>query len=102
MRLVSGNPDTEIVGASENVINDQHSPVFGPLNAIRSPTFHRVDVRIAKQWTFTDWKLSLYLDVQNVYNAENPEGYVYDHELRTRQTIRGLPIIPILGLRGDL
>jgi TonB family protein len=102
MRLVSGNPDTDIEGASQNVIPDQHSPVFGPLNAIRSPTFHRLDFRIEKQWTFTHWKLALYLDVQNVYNAENPEGWVYDYEYRNRQPIRGLPILPILGLRGEM
>jgi len=102
MRLVSGNPDTPIIGASDFVNNDQHSPVFGALNSIRSPAFHRLDVRIEKQWTFTHWKLALYLDVQNVYNSENPEGYVYDYEFRTRQPIRGLPILPILGLRGEM
>ena len=102
MRLVSGNPDTDIISASQNVIAEQHSPVFGPLNAIRSPAFNRLDLRIEKQWTFTHWKLALYLDVQNVYNADNPEGYTYDFEYRKRQPIRGLPILPILGLRGDM
>jgi TonB family protein len=102
LRLVSGNPDTEVVGSSENVIADQFSPVFGGLNAVRSPTFNRLDLRIEKQWTFKHWKLALYLDVQNSYNSENPEGSVYDYEYATKQSIRGLPIIPILGLRGEL
>jgi hypothetical protein len=76
--------------------------LFGRLNAIRSPAFNRLDVRIEKLWTFTQWKLELYLDVQNTYNAENPEGYTYDYEYRRRQPIRGLPLIPILGLRGEM
>lgn len=102
MRLVSGNPDTPIVGASENVIDDQFSPLFGKLNSSRSPTFHRLDLRVAKQWTFRHWKLSLYLDVQNVYNADNPEGYTYDYEYRKREPVRGLPILPILGIKGEM
>jgi hypothetical protein len=101
-RLVSGNTDTPVTGSSLNTVTGQYSPLFGRTNSIRNPAFHRLDLRIEKQWTL-DWsKIALYLDVQNVYNAENSEGAVYDYEYRKKETIIGLPIIPILGVRGEI
>jgi TonB family protein len=101
-RLVSGNPDTPIVGSSLNAISGLYSPRFGELNSARNPTFHRLDLRVEKQWTFDAWKLALYLDLQNAYNRANPEGTIYDFEYREKQEITGLPILPILGLRGEI
>src|SRR5207249_460242 len=101
-RIVTGNPDTPIVGSNLNTLTAEYSPVYGRVNSIRDPTFNRLDARVEKQWTFTAWKLALYLDVQNVYNTVNPEGRTYDYEYLRYQQIRGLPIIPNLGLRGEL
>jgi TonB family protein len=101
-RLVSGNPETPIAGSSFNAITGEFSPIFGPLNSERSKAFNRLDIRVEKLWQFTGWKLALYLDLQNAYNAANSEGKVYDYEYRQRQNINSLPIIPNLGLRGEL
>ena len=101
-RLVSGNPTTPVVGAVYNKDTMTYSPVYGELNSIRSPYFHRLDVRVEKTWTFTSWKLAAYLDIQNVYNAANYEGITYDFEYRLSQRVRGLPILPNIGLRGEL
>jgi TonB family protein len=100
-RLVSGNPDTPVIGAYYNKDTDLYSPIFGATNSIRSPYFHRLDVRIEKMWTFSSWKLAVYLDVQNVYNAASVEGIIYDFEYRTSQNITGIPILPNLGVRGE-
>jgi outer membrane receptor protein involved in Fe transport len=101
-RLVSGNPDTPVVGAIYNKDTGQYSPIFGTLNSIRTPLFTRLDARVEKDWTFDGWKLALYLDVQNVYNAANAEGVIYDFEYRKSMKISGLPIFPNLGIRGEL
>ncbi|MDH5672185.1 MAG: TonB family protein [Myxococcales bacterium] len=101
-RLVSGNPNTPIIGDVLNTATGQHSPVFGRVNSARNDAFNRLDLRLEKLWTFDAWKLAFYLDVQNVYNEVNPEGYVYDYEYRKREPIRGLPILPNLGLRGEI
>jgi hypothetical protein len=52
-------------------------------------------------WKFEAWKLSTYLDVQNVYYSQNVEGYDYNFNYTQRTVITGLPIIPSIGLRGD-
>jgi hypothetical protein len=45
--------------------------------------------------------LTLYLDIQNVYNRPNPEGLQYNYDFRLSDTQQGLPILTILGIRAD-
>ena len=59
-------------------------------------------MRVDKVWEFASWKLSAYLDVQNVYNRENTEDIGYNYDFSRNQPVPGLPILPILGIRGEL
>ena len=71
-----------------------------PTNSARKPTFNQLDFRVDQTWTFKAWELGVYADLQNVYNAENPEGTICDYRCRTPIPIRGVPFYPILGIRG--
>jgi len=101
-RLVSGNPYTPIVGSVYNVNSDLYQPIYGMINSARNPMFNRLDLRVEKMWRFEAWKLAAYLDVQNAYNATNREGVTYNYDYSRTSDIRGLPIIPSIGLRGEL
>ncbi len=101
-RLVSGNPMTPIIGSIYDVTSDLYQPIYGAINSTRSGLFHRLDVRLEKMWTFTAWRLAFYIDVQNIYNRQNPEGQLYNYDFRESQVIPGLPIIPSIGLRGEM
>jgi len=68
----------------------------------RLPLFHQLDIRVDKRWKFSNWQLSAYLDIQNVYNHANSEGLQYNFNFTTRQYVSGLPILPSIGLRGEL
>ena len=74
----------------------------GPTNSARKPTFNQLDFRIDRTWTFKAWQFGVYADLQNIYNAENPEGTIYDYRCRTSIPIRGVPFYPILGHPGDV
>lgn len=102
MRIVTGNPRTPIIGASFDQDLGTYAPAYGRPNSRRAPTFNRLDVRAEKTWRFDSWRLALYLDVQNVYNAKNPEGVSYNFNYKEHTQIRGLPLLPVLGLRGEL
>jgi TonB family protein len=68
----------------------------------RLPLFHQLDLRVDKAWQFRTWRLSAYLDVQNAYNNAATEAVSYNYNF-TRSTFQtGLPIIPSLGLRGEI
>ncbi|HWE30287.1 MAG TPA: TonB family protein [Polyangia bacterium] len=100
-RYVTGNPYTPVVGSFYDSNANTYTPQNGPIYSGRLGSFNQLDVRFDKKWTFNRWALSLYLDVQNVYNASNPEGYTYSYDYTQRQSISGLPFLPVLGIKGD-
>ena len=63
----------------------------------------RLDLRIEKRWKIrNEGGITLYLDVQNVLNQRHPEATVYGYDYRDTDDILGLPILPIIGVRGEL
>ena len=100
-RLVSGNPYTPVNGAIYDTSSGTYVPIFGETNSERQELFHQLDLRVDKLWTFERWKLSAFLDIQNVYNQRNPEGVSYSYDYRKSQPLTGLPILPILGIKGE-
>lgn len=102
VRIISGNPYTPIVAGIYNADRDTYLPVYGENNSVRNPLFHRVDLRVEKKWKFESWMLALFLDIRNVYNQQNQEGLIYSNDFRESTSLTGLPIIPALGIRGEL
>lgn len=101
-RTVSGNPSTPVTGSVLDAGNGSYVPVFGGLNSERSPTFLQLDVRIQKAFRIGRGSLSVYADVQNVTNADNPEGYSYSYDYQTKESVSATPFFPNLGIRGEL
>jgi hypothetical protein len=99
-RAVSGVPDSGISGGTFDADRGDYDPVINDFRDQREPFFHQLDLRAEKTWTFDTWSFSTYLDVQNVYNAENPEATQYDYRFRDSAPVRGLPILPTLGVKG--
>lgn len=101
-RLVSGNPTTPVEGSVYDATTGIYVPRYGATNSERAPMFHQLDVRFEKEWHIGPVELAAYLDVQNAYNAENPQGYRYSYDYSEKEAVTGLPIFPNLGLRGEL
>ncbi len=100
-RLVSGNPYTPVVGSVFDSATGVFVPRYGDTNSDRLATFWALDLRVDKVWTFPGWTLTLYLDTQNVTNRKNQEGWTYSYDYAERTPTTGLPILPILGLKGE-
>jgi TonB family protein len=98
-RLVTGNPETPVVATAYDADSDIYWPIYGETNSARLPMFHQLDLRIDKNWNLKAIKLAIYLDVQNVYNQKNVEGYSYSYDYSQRVYFTGLPILPSLGLK---
>ena len=99
-RLVTGIPETPVLGAFYDSDYNDWDPVSGAARSVRRQTFHQLDLRAERTFTFASWIFSVYLDVQNVYNAENPEATIHDYRFEESGPVRGLPVLPILGVRG--
>ncbi len=74
-----------------------------PPNSERNPMFHQLDIRLDKSWLLGNGvKISAYLDVLNVYNQGNSEGVSYNYNSTLSTQVNSLPILPSIGLRGEL
>ncbi|HYP76672.1 MAG TPA: TonB family protein [Polyangiaceae bacterium] len=101
-RFVSGDPTTAVVGSVFDARSGIYVPSYGPLNAERNPAFQQLDLRVEKKWSIGAGGLSVYLDVLNVYNAENPQGYRYSYDFSKKEAVSGMGVFPNLGLKGEL
>lgn len=101
-RYVTGNPRTPVVAAVYDARIDQYRPVYGAVNSEREEAFHQLDVRVEKQWHISELTLAVYLEVMNAYNQQNPEGTRFSYDYSERETVSGMPILPNLGVRGEL
>jgi hypothetical protein len=99
-RLVTGNPETPVFEGPYDADSGMYACRQGPTNSARKPTFNQLDLRAERTWTFNAWSLGAYLDIQNVYNAQNPEFTIPDYRCRGSIPVRGIPFFPILGIRG--
>jgi TonB family protein len=98
-RLVSGNPTTPITDGVFDAATGSEIALPGPVNGARLPPFHQLDFRIDKTWIFRLIKVTFYLDIQNVYNAENAEFVNYSYDYEQKSVIAGLPTTPSLGTK---
>jgi TonB family protein len=101
-RYVSGMPTTPLTGGVADLDAGAYAPIAGKYFGDRVPAFHQLDLRVDKTWQLRHAKLTAYLELRNTYNRKNSDslGYKYDYSQSKPQST--LPLIPVLGLRGDL
>src|SRR3972149_1659510 len=97
---VTGNPSTPVVGSIYDADADVYLPLPGAINSERLPAYHELDLRLERQFVFDTWRLTAYLDVQNVYNRRNPERYQSSYENRERTVIPGVALAAGWALAG--
>lgn len=100
-RYVSGNPETPIIGSIYDADTNSYIPLQGAENSDRLPDFHALDIRIDKDINFRRWKLTVYLDLMNAYNRQNPESRVHNFDYTEETFLTGLPILPNLGFKAQ-
>lgn len=101
-RLASGYPYTPVISAVFDADTDMYVPIPSPYkNSARLPLFHQLDLRVDKEWVFDNWKLALYLEIQNLYNNRAAEGVQYNYDYTKSEWVLGLPILPVLGIKGE-
>ena len=100
-RLISGTTYTPVVDTEYDSVTGEFFPLYGENNANRLDAFQQLDVRLDKTWIYDTWTLNLYLDIQNVTNYGNAEAKKYNYDFTQSDNITGLPILPLLGVKGS-
>jgi DNA-directed RNA polymerase specialized sigma24 family protein len=80
-------------GAREGQIDFRHYNAHG-----RMPAFHALDLRAEKRWSWRGLQLTTYLDIQDVYNRNNPIAYVWDARKHAPRYEKALGFLPSLGI----
>jgi TonB family protein len=100
-RYVTGQLYTPVSSAVFDSDADSYLPISARVNSARFDAFHQLDVRIDKRWVYESWMLNAYLDIQNVYSQKNVSSVEYSYDYSKEVPETGLPIVPVLGLRGE-
>jgi outer membrane receptor protein involved in Fe transport len=100
-RYVTGNPSTALGPGVNDADQGVVIPIPGAPYGERLPAFTQLDVRIDKRFTFKYWILAIYVDISNITNRGNVEGYAYSYDYTKKTAVTGMPIIPALGLRAS-
>ena len=100
-RAVTGDPTHLPLGAVHDVDTTNYNSLGSAFAATRLPAFHQLDMRVDKKFTFDTFSFTTYLDLLNVYNQANAEGFIDDYRSRERQPIPSLPILPVIGAQGE-
>ncbi len=102
-RYISGIPQTPVRGGFFDSDTDLYQPIPATeRNTERLAPFHQLDLRIDRTFVTRRMTFKLYLDISNLYNNPAQEQLVYSYDYTQRAAITGLPILPSLGVRGEL
>ena len=101
-RYISGAPYS--VAPTQNFDSDQGQATFAyaPINTFRYSAFHQLDLRFDYNWTFKEWSLLSYLQLNNAYNQRSDE---LPHPLeginsQAPSTLQTWPFWVSIGLRA--
>lgn len=102
----SGQPYTQVLGRGEMVLPwSQRFPVQdkGELNAVRLPTYQRLDMGVERQFNFRSWDMKFFFQVVNLTNRKNVFNYFWSEgkpEKRQPAKRREIPMLPLLPSFG--
>ena len=68
-------------------------------NSRRFPPYHRLDVRMNYILERPAYSLTFYLDVINLYDRENIQGFEYNKDYSEKVETTGMPFVPSFGFR---
>jgi hypothetical protein len=100
-RLVSGLPYTPVTSSTFDSDNDVYVPLIGRIYSQRFDAFNQLDIRIDRKFIYDTWILTAYVDIQNLYNAKNSQNIQYSYDYSQKTKVRGLPILPTFGVKGE-
>ncbi|MDB4976886.1 MAG: TonB family protein / TonB-dependent receptor [Myxococcaceae bacterium] len=101
-RYVTGSPYTPNVGGVVDLDAGAYAPIAGKTYGARLPAFQQLDLRVDKTWQLGSLKLVAYLELRNAYNRKNAEAINERYDFSRSERVHGLPILPVIGLRGEL
>jgi TonB family protein len=100
VRHSSGNPYTPVVNRVYDLESRAFAPVYGERSSARIDAFTSIDLRIDKTYTFKNWALETYLDIQNATFSKNIEVIGWNTDYSELDPVYSNPPLPVFGFKG--
>ena len=100
VRHSSGNPYTPVVNRVYDLESRAFAPVYGERSSARIDAFTSIDLRIDKTYTFKNWALETYLDIQNATFSKNIEVIGWNADYSELDPVYSNPPLPVFGFKG--
>lgn len=103
----SGQPYTQVFGTGEIALPSGLRRSFqekGDLNAVRLPSYQRLDIAVRRRFEFDGWGMNAYLQIINATNHKNlfnyfwSDGTTHTQKPGKRRNISMLPLLPSIGV----
>ena len=101
-RYSAGLPYTPIAGGLYDGDTDSYIPLSDETNSGRLPDYQKIDVRVERQWRFSQWSLTAYAEVWYVPSANNSMYVVSSFDYSQQIFVAGPSFVPLVGFRGEL
>jgi hypothetical protein len=92
-RFATGNPYTPFNEDGSQNVDNYLAERFDPL--------HSFDIRFDRKWNFENWKLTAYVDVQNIYNNKNSNSIRFNYREKKVERGANLGIFPTIGISAE-
>jgi len=99
-KVASGLPFTPVETSVYDASADRWRPIVGEPNSDRLPTYHKVDLRLARRWVFRGWALDATAELWYVPPAANQLYPVWNFDFREQAWVAGPGLLPLAGLRA--
>ncbi len=96
-RVATGLPYTPFAATGP----EQGERDFTQYNQQRLPAYSAVDIRIDRRWSFRSVQLDVYVDIQNLFGAENITGTYWNERTQQEEFDEGLGILPTIGVNVE-
>ncbi len=97
----SGAPYTPINGTSGTYPDGSLIPNYGAVNSGTLPAYHRLDLRLDRNYVYNTWKLNAYFELNNAYQRQNVVGYSYDPTYTKRSDVSPFVIPFNFGVQAE-
>ncbi len=98
----TGRPTTPILSSVFDSDSNRYIPINGALNSERLRAAHQLDLRVDHIWKFKTWSMSAFLDINNAYLNPAVIQYQFNYDFSQRVAIENIPILPSIGIKGEI
>ncbi|NVB78614.1 MAG: TonB-dependent receptor [Kofleriaceae bacterium] len=95
VRLSTGEPRTDVVGAFFDSRSGRFQPIRGEHNGVRLPAFFAADVRAERRFPHG----GVYVEIQNLTGRANAEEIIYSADYSQKSYLTSLPALALVGVR---